>query len=397
MELAAYIYDAWAYEQANQGSTDLKMLTCDEFCDDKNQVNDLDWNFVTIKRQAYLLSAIALTSLNGLAGNLAPAVSAHLLEPSVNVAPWCENLYICSTSYILEVQTLLAKRGFVVGEIDGVYGRYTKQAVIDFQRTQTNLVADGIPGQKTLDLLRNSAARLPLVPQSQNQSTISDRPTQIIANQPITNQQIVIVRPDNYQVINSQQPELNEVGNLQVLLKQRGFYEREIDGQLGRSTTIAILQAQQAYGLGRDGFVGPLTMRSLLAGGNNIPLIQPAFTRSPTPQEVLAAQTLLKERGFYGSDLNGQYNVRTRESILKAQLAYGQEATGDLSSDLLTALKAQNNGLSNDTNIVQNIPNNQNIQPMLSSPNNAQLGNSPQAPASSQNAPLPPAKSSNSS
>jgi hypothetical protein len=111
----------------------------------------------------------------------------------------------------------------------------------------------------------------------------------------------------------------------------------------------------------------------------------------------LAAQILLKERGFYGSDLNGQYNIVTRESILKAQLAYGQTATGDLSSDLLTALTAQNNGLSNDTNIVQNIPNNQNSQPMLIIPNNAQLGNSPQAPSSSQNAPLPPAKSSNSS
>jgi peptidoglycan hydrolase-like protein with peptidoglycan-binding domain len=402
MELAAYIYDAWAYEQANQGSTDLKMLTCDEFCDGKNQVNDLDWNFATIKRQAYLLSAIAFTSLNGLAGNLAPALAANLLEPSVNVAPWCNNLYLCDTSYILEVQTLLAQRGFVVGEIDGVYGRYTKQAVIDFQRTQPNLVADGIPGQRTFDLLRNSSARLPLAPQIQNQSTISDRPTQIIVGQPIAiqptaNQQIVIVRPDSFQVINSQQPELNEVGNLQVLLKQRGFYTGEIDGQLGRSTTIAILQAQQAYGLGRDGFVGPLTMRSLLAGGNNIPLVQPAFTRSPTPQEVLAAQILLKERGFYGSDLNGQYNIVTRESILKAQLAYGQTATGDLSSDLLTALTAQNNGLSNDTNIVQNIPNNQNSQPMLIIPNNAQLGNSPQAPSSSQNAPLPPAKSSNSS
>jgi peptidoglycan hydrolase-like protein with peptidoglycan-binding domain len=402
MELAAFIHDAWAYEQANQGSTDLKMLTCDEFCDRQDQVNETVWNLAVIKWQAYLLSAIALTSLNGLAGNLAPAVAAHLLETSVNVAPWCENLYLCSTSYLLEVQTLLAQRGFVVGEIDGVYGRYTKQAVIDFQRTQPNLVADGIPGQKTLDLLRNSSARLPLVPQSQNQATIIDRPTQIIVSQPIVNQpiasqQIVIVRPDSVQVINSQQPELNEVGNLQILLKQRGFYTGEIDGQMGRSTTVAILQAQQAYGLGRDGFAGPLTMRSLLAGGNNVPLVQPAFTRSPTPQEVLAAQILLKERGFYGSDLNGQYNVRTRESILKAQLAYGQAATGDLSSDLLTALTAQNNGLSNDKNIVQYIPNNQNIQPMLIIPNNAQLGNSLQAPASSQNAPLPTAKSSNSS
>lgn len=397
MELAAYIYDAWAYEQANQGSTDLKMLTCDDFCDRKNLLNEPVWNFAVIKRQAYLLSAIAFTSLSGWGWNLAPVMAAHVLEPSVNVAPWCDNLYVCETSYMLEVQTLLARRGFAVGEIDGVYGRYTKQAVINFQRTQTNLVADGIPGANTLALLRNFSVSQPITPQQPNQTTnlttSSDRPSQTI----------VIVRSDNSQVINLPQPELNEVGNLQILLKQRGFYQGEIDGQLGKSTTDAILKAQQAYGLALDGFVGPLTMRSLLAGGNNIPLSQPAFLRSPTMQEVLIVQTLLKERGFYGGDINGIYNVLTKESILKAQLAYGQTATGDLGADLLTSLKSQNNGQNIVQNIPQNIPiilnnpNNQNAQPIPNISNSVQLGNGTQAPTSSQNTPVPPAKNSNSS
>jgi peptidoglycan hydrolase-like protein with peptidoglycan-binding domain len=404
MELAAYIYDAWAYEQANQEATELNLMTCDELCTDKYQVNELGWNFTMIKRQAYLLSAIAFTSLSSLGWSLAPAIAAHGLEPSVNVAPWCNNLYLCDTSYMLEVQTLLAQRGFAVGEIDGVYGRYTKQAVVDFQRTQTNLVADGIPGEKTLALLRNSSAKPILAPQQPNPTTsqtTSDRSNQT------SNKTIVIVRSDNAQstnpqVINVQQPELNEIGNLQILLKQRGFYEGEIDGQLGQSTTNAVLKAQQAYGLTPDGFVGPLTMRSLLAGGNNIPLTQPAIPRSPTPQDVLAVQTLLKERGFYDADLNSLYNIHTKASILKAQLAYGQPSTGDLSPDLLTALKAQNTT----QNIAQNIPNNpnpqnqtnQNVQPIPNSPNNAQLGNSSQGtqvPTSSQNAPA--AKTSNSS
>ncbi|MEI6063753.1 MAG: hypothetical protein WCQ26_04115, partial [Pseudanabaena sp. ELA748] len=78
--------------------------------------------------QAYLFSAIALTSLGALGGNFVPAIGAHVLEPSVNVAPWCNNLYLCDTNYMLEVQTLLVQRGFAVGDIDGVYGRYTKQA-----------------------------------------------------------------------------------------------------------------------------------------------------------------------------------------------------------------------------------------------------------------------------
>jgi len=394
MELAAYIYDAWAYEQANQGSTDLKMLTCDELCTDTDLINEPVLNFAVIKRQAYLLSAIAFTSLSGWGWNLAPVMAAHVLEPSVNVAPWCDNLYVCETSYMLEVQRLLAQRGFAVGEIDGVYGRYTKQAVINFQRTQTDLVADGIPGANTLALLRNSSVIQPVAYQTLNQTTgqiiSSDRPSQTI----------VIVRSDNSQVINLPQPELNEIGNLQILLKQRGFYQGEIDGQLGKSTTDAILKAQQAYGLALDGFVGPLTMRSLLAGGNNIPLSQPAFLRSPTMQDVLTVQLLLKERGFYGGDLNGIYNILTKASILKAQLAYGQPATGDLGSDLLTSLRSQNNGPNITQNIPQNIPiilNNQNSQPIPIVPNSAPLGNSTQAPTSSQNAPVPPVTNSNSS
>ncbi|MBD2315755.1 peptidoglycan-binding domain-containing protein [Phormidium tenue] len=386
MELAAYIYDAWAYEQANQEATDQHLITCDELCADEDLVNKFDWNFITIKQQASLLSAIAFTSLSGLGWNLAPAMAAHVLEPSVNVAPWCNNLYLCNTSYMLEVQTLLAQRGFAVGAIDGVYGRYTKQAVIDFQRTQANLVADGIPGEKTLALLRNSLVRTPLVPQQPNQPTGNPTSSQS------PNQTIVIVRSNNPPASNFQQPAISEIGNLQMLLKQRGFYQGEIDGQLGQTTTNAILKAQKAYALSQDGFVGPLTIRALLAGGNNLPLTQPAFPRLPANQDVLAIQTLLKERGFYDADLNGLYDMQTKAGILKAQLAYGQVATGDLSADILTALKSQNPAQTIAQITSSNA--NQTVQP-IPSPSNTPLGNGTQVPTSSQNAPA--AKNANSS
>lgn len=390
MELAAYIYDAWAYEQANQEKTDRNLLTCDELCADEDQVNKFDWDFATIRQQAYLLSAIAFTSLSGMGWNLAPAMAAYVLEPSVNVAPWCNNLYLCNTSYMLEVQTLLAQRGFAVGAIDGVYGRYTKQAVIDFQRTQPNLVADGIPGEKTLALLRNSSVSKPLVPQQPNQPTGNPTNSDRVSQSP--KQTIVIVRSNNPPASNLQQPAISEIGNLQMLLKQRGFYQGEIDGQLGQTTTNAILKAQKAYALSQDGFVGPLTIRALLAGGNNLPLNQPAFPRLPATQDVLAIQTLLKERGFYDADLNGLYDMQTKASILKAQLAYGQVATGDLSADVATALKSQNPAQTIAQVTSSNA--NQTVQP-ISTPSSTPLGNGTQIPTSSQNAPA--VKNANSS
>jgi peptidoglycan hydrolase-like protein with peptidoglycan-binding domain len=406
MELAAYIYDAWAYEQAHQDASDLHLIGFDEFYSGKSQQNHLVWHINAIKWRSYLLSAIAATGFSGL--GFQPPVEAHyLLEPSVNVAPWCENVYLCNTNYVVEVQTLLSRRGYVVGEIDGVYGRHTKKAVMEFQRSQANLLVDGIPGEKTLALLRNSltdtsVSRSVLPPAS---SDNSNKPNSYLREQS-KNQvngsdrlgQPVIVRTINAQS-NAQSSEGEEMGNLQILLKQRGFYQGEIDGRQGQSTTDAVMKAQQAYGLSPDGFVGPLTIRALLAGGNNIALSEPAVTRSPATEDVLQAQLLLKERGFYAEELNGAYNIRTRASISNAQAAYGQKVTGELSSDLIAALKGQNISQStgqsdipsNGQNSSQSNQSNQDIRPSPSKPSNQSPNNnnSQAPPTSGQNA-LPP-------
>ncbi|NUN64110.1 peptidoglycan-binding protein [Pseudanabaena biceps] len=403
MELAAYIYDAWAYEQANQESIDIDLITCDQLNEHSNRrdcicLTNPSKNFTDLKRNVSAIAAIALAGFSNLSVNLAPATAAYLLEPSVNIAPWCNNLYLCDTGYMLEVQTLLSQRGFAVGEIDGVYGRYTKQAVMAFQKTQPNLVADGIPGENTLRLLRNFSVRYAqTAPQTAPQITQSP------------NRSLVIVRstnPQNNQLINPQNPELDEVGNLQLLLKRRGFYRGEIDSQQGSTTTNAILKAQRAYGLPEDGFAGPLTIQSLLAGGNNVPFTQPAINRLPNPVDVLQIQTLLQERGFYNGELNGSYNTATRSSIYDAQLAYGQKATSDLSPELINALRGQDMNQSLTFNPATSSPPNQTIsgsQDIRSSPvnpitNNVQINlqsdylpkNSSQSPASSQNIPIAP-------
>ena len=424
MEFAAYVYDAWAYEQArelaHELATDLSLDVFAEFYFDKSQLDRLAHTLAPIaqiKKLPYLatvLSAIAVTSLNTWGGNLQPAIASNRLETAVNVAPWCENVYLCKTSYVLEVQTLLMQKGFDVGELDGVYGRYTKQAVINFQKSQKNLVVDGIPGEKTLALLRNSANISPSVKSTEqstsnnsqvNSPTSSQNNNQ--NNSPNNNQnnnqgirrQPIIVTNSNPQITES-----GDMGNLQMLLKQRGFYRGEIDGQKGLSTTDAISKAQRAYGLVADGFAGPLTIRALLAGGNDVALTQPLFPRSPKNQDVLEIQKLLQERGFYDEALNGLYSLQTKASIFQAQLAYSQPATGEPSPELITALKAQNldqevaqnpssNALPNASmnNGQTNVPNNQNNQDIRPSLSRSQ------APSSGQNAPIPSQKSSNSS
>ncbi len=409
MEFVAYVYDAWAYEQANQEASGLSALDFAESMPAKYSANNPLKSLTAVKWKSYLLPAIAIASLSSLGWDFGRTVEAsHLLERSVNVAPWCENLYLCDTRYVLEVQTLLANRGYVVGELDGVYGRHTKQAVVDFQKSQNNLVVDGIPGARTLTLLRASNTANNLTNKITNQTKATNQINGQIngqINDRDRSRQIVIVR-DNFQNNNTQPTanygsEASEVGNLQLLLQQRGFYEGQVDGQQGQATKDAVLKAQQAYGMTSDGFAGPLTIRALLAGGNNIALTQPAFNRSPPPQDVLVAQQLLKARGFYDQELNGLYDIRTRASILKAQTAYAQPSTGELSANLLVALKAQTESSNKSEGNIQELnSNNQNMpssfngvtntQPI----NNSQINNS-QAPSSSQNLPVVSPKSSN--
>ena len=66
MELAAYIYDAWAYEQAQLESSDADLLTCDATDNPKSQMEQPVWNLAMRRWRSYVLSAIAITGMNSL-------------------------------------------------------------------------------------------------------------------------------------------------------------------------------------------------------------------------------------------------------------------------------------------------------------------------------------------
>ncbi len=53
-----------------------------------------------------------------------------------------------------EIQVLLLRRGYQIGEADGAIGALTRQAIADYQR-KSGMTADGRPGGKVLDSLRS--------------------------------------------------------------------------------------------------------------------------------------------------------------------------------------------------------------------------------------------------
>ncbi|MBE6750371.1 MAG: spore cortex-lytic enzyme [Ruminococcaceae bacterium] len=56
------------------------------------------------------------------------------------------------SSEVRQIQTILKQKGYYSGNVDGIFGLATKNAVIAFQR-DNGLVADGIAGSKTLTAL----------------------------------------------------------------------------------------------------------------------------------------------------------------------------------------------------------------------------------------------------
>ncbi len=54
-----------------------------------------------------------------------------------------------------------------------------------------------------------------------------------------------------------------DVKQLQIFLKEKGYYLGKIDGYFGKYTQIAVINYQKRMGLKPDGIVGPITQRAM--------------------------------------------------------------------------------------------------------------------------------------
>ncbi len=79
---------------------------------------------------------------------------------------FCAPIYLCRTHHVLEVQQLLARKGYYRAALDGIYGEATWAATLKFQQEYTKsqgatngstsgLLIDGIAGPQTLAALHN--------------------------------------------------------------------------------------------------------------------------------------------------------------------------------------------------------------------------------------------------
>lgn len=279
------------------------------------------------------------------------------------------------SSDVQYVQTLLANNGFYTGDIDGVAGAATQNAILRAQKAY-NLPADGIVGSQTIAALeggkvdkpdsvavddtkiRTSSAVMNL------QKLLTDRGfyngavdgimgdqtrTAIINAQKAYNlnpdgiagqQTLAALETDGVNAIKEKQApsdtktKSDEIANLQELLQKRGFYNGAVDGIMGNQTRTAIIAAQKSYGLTADGIAGPQTISALESGNSTV-----TKSESATDKDVAALQQLLAKRGFYQGAVDGIRGKQTDAAIAAAQKAYGLTVDGIAGSQTIAALE----------------------------------------------------------
>ncbi|MCY7331733.1 MAG: peptidoglycan-binding protein [Pseudanabaena sp. CAN_BIN31] len=215
------------------------------------------------------------------------------------------------SSTVMNLQKLLADRGFYNGAVDGIMGNQTRTAIVAAQKAY-NLTVDGVAGSQTLAALESDGGKSTVIPISNTSTTKSV-----------------------------------EVSNLQDLLSKRGFYNGAVDGIMGNQTRTAIVAAQKNYGLATDGIAGSQTIAALESG------ISPVSTASKTPEtassikdantksdkNVVALQQLLAKRGFYNGAIDGVKGAQTNTAIASAQKAYGLATDGIAGAQTIAALQ----------------------------------------------------------
>jgi peptidoglycan hydrolase-like protein with peptidoglycan-binding domain len=207
------------------------------------------------------------------------------------------------TPEIAELQSLLARRGFSPGGIDGTLGENTRSAIAEAQ-SYYGLTVDGVLGPETLAALQSDPYVAP-----GTDSTTTDTTS------------------GGATVIGS------SVSELQSLLADRGFYSGGIDGIAGPMTEQAIFAAQEYYGLAVDGIAGPSTLAALRGDLPDTP------DSSVVTGSVAELQTLLADRGFYFGGIDGIDGPMTQQAILDAQAFYGLAQDGIAGPNTLAALR----------------------------------------------------------
>ena len=271
-----------------------------------------------------------------------------------------------NTEKVKTLQTQLKTLGYYNGKIDGSFGPLTDSAVRAFQRAY-NLKVDGYFGSE-------SCKKLNQVVESKTQANTTTTVTGFDCTK------ISLKRGSKDKA---------NVEKLQTMLKAAGYYNRQVDGDFGKYTEDAVKALQQATGHDPDGWFGPKTCPDLnkaytgkTSSGSSVTSSKPKDTTPEHRRKVTAKltvlpsvvvlpeteinsttmtktvtqgaintdtnfdcskislsvgskgddvtklQTILKARGYYSRQIDGEFGNYTKKAVKKLQSAQGNSPDG---------------------------------------------------------------------
>ena len=146
-----------------------------------------------------------------------------------------------------------------------------------------------------------------------------------------------------------------QVKQAQAILKERTLYSGEQTGKLDDATRLSLQKYQLAEKLKITGTLNKETLEKmgvpLTDSQNGVPKPpkpetaagakkKPPIFRA-TKDQVQLAQALLKEKGFYSGEANGELSEATREGLRKYQATNEVKVTGTLNRETLEKMSIQ--------------------------------------------------------
>ena len=250
---------------------------------------------------AAALTAVAATAATGL--GLAPADAAPSMHrgPVSQAGTKLPSISALGTSplrtgsggkRVQALQSLLNHHGASIN-VDGSFGRKTRNAVVTFQ-SSAGIGVDGVVGARTRSAL--------------------------VANNPTAVNNTPKLRPGSRG---------NAVVNLQNMLKAAGA-DIKADGVFGRNTNTAVRNFQSSAGIGVDGVVGPRTWNKLNSGAGSAATSKNTTSVNSTPKlrrgnrgnAVKDLQNLLNNAGA-GVKVDGSFGRATYNAVRSFQSSAG--------------------------------------------------------------------------
>ena len=222
-------------------------------------------------------------------------------------------------SDVSDLQSRLTELGYYSGVIDGKYAAGTQSAVMEFQE-RNGLVADGIAGRQTQDLVYSSAAKAKYVSAAGTQNS--------------------------YLLLKVGASGL-EVRKLQARLSELGYYSGGVDGIYGETTADAVKAFQRNNGLSGDGQAGQQTQSKLYStsaryASNPVATADPGQARTlslgMTGNDVYAMQERLIELRYLSGVADGVFGEETRLALIEYQKNNNLTADGNAGASTLRKL-----------------------------------------------------------